>query len=46
MPTLLYKGAIRDLRGDDLLPQSVIRDRYPTSTTAKPPSRFTRPGNA
>ncbi|TCN40236.1 hypothetical protein EV644_106164 [Kribbella orskensis] len=29
MPTLLYKGAIRDLRGDDLLPLSMIRDRYP-----------------
>jgi hypothetical protein len=29
MPTLLYKGAIRDLRGDDLLPLNLIRDRYP-----------------
>lgn len=29
MPPLLYKGAIRDLRGDDLLPLSMIRSRYP-----------------
>lgn len=27
--TLLYKGAIRDLRGADLLPLNLIRDRYP-----------------
>jgi hypothetical protein len=29
MSTLLYKAAIRDLRGDHLLPLSSIRDRYP-----------------
>ena len=29
MPTLLYKAAIRDLRGTDLLPLNTIRDRYP-----------------
>lgn len=29
MPTFLYKGAIRDLRGADLLPLNLIRDSYP-----------------
>ncbi|ADB35482.1 hypothetical protein Kfla_6485 [Kribbella flavida DSM 17836] len=29
MPTLLYKAAVRDLRGEHLLPLNQIRDRYP-----------------
>jgi hypothetical protein len=29
MTTLLYKAAIQDLRGDDLLPLNLIRHRYP-----------------
>jgi hypothetical protein len=29
MPTLLYKAAVRDLRGDHLLPLNSVRDQYP-----------------
>lgn len=31
MPTtpVLYKAAVRDLRGDELLPLNMIREHYP-----------------
>jgi hypothetical protein len=43
MPTFLYKGAVRDLRGADLLPLTMIRDRYPDLYRREAAKYSTRP---